>query len=63
MMSEFRTLCAHFKLHLLTRGDALRSAQRLPLPIMFRAFGAGLPVYFLSKILNRSFAVFACTVG
>jgi len=28
----------------LTRGDALRSAQRLPLAFIFRAFGAGLPV-------------------
>ena len=31
----FRTLSA-------TTGDALRSAQHLPLAFMFRAFGAGL---------------------
>ena len=36
----FRTFSALFNLFLLTRGDALRSAQRLPLAIIFRAFGA-----------------------
>jgi hypothetical protein len=40
MATEFRTFSALFKLILHNRGDALRSAQRLPLAIMFRAVGA-----------------------
>ena len=36
----FRTFSARFDYFLLTRGDALRYAQRLPLAIIFRAFGA-----------------------
>ncbi len=35
-----RTYSALLMYFLLTRGDALRSAQRLPLAIIFRAFGA-----------------------
>ena len=38
----FRTFSAHFDQILHTRGDALRVAQRLPLAIIFRAFGAAL---------------------
>src|SRR5690242_4183708 len=34
--------CSIQNLFWLTRGDALRSAQRLPLAILFRAFGAAL---------------------
>ena len=40
MAARFRTFSAPFKLILLTRGDALRSAQRLPLAVIFRAFRA-----------------------
>ncbi len=36
----FRTFSAPSKFTTATRGDALRSAQRLPLAIIFRAFGA-----------------------
>src|SRR6185503_11952392 len=36
----FRTFSALFSNYLLTRGDALRSAHRLPLAFIFRAFGA-----------------------
>src|ERR1051325_8583140 len=36
----FRTFSALFKLFLVTRGDALRFASRLPLAFIFRAFGA-----------------------
>ena len=36
----FRTFSALADLILLTRGDALRVAQRLPLANIFRAFGA-----------------------
>ena len=36
----FRTFSALSQFFLLTRGDALRSAQRLPLAFIFRAFGA-----------------------
>jgi len=42
----FRTFSAPFKSLLLTRGDALRSAQRLPLAIIFRALGAAPPIGF-----------------
>ena len=37
----FRTFSARFNLIFLTRGDTPRVAWRLPLPIIFRAFGAG----------------------
>ena len=40
-ISICRTFSARFKFLRLTRGDALRSAQRLPLATIFRAFGAG----------------------
>src|SRR5215218_10768687 len=36
----FRTFSAPFNWFLLTRGDAPRGARRLPLAIIFRAFGA-----------------------
>ena len=36
----FRTFSDLFNYFLLTRGDALRTAQRLPLALIFRAFGA-----------------------
>ena len=39
----FRTFSAPFNKYWWTRGDALRSAQRLPLAIVFRAFGAAVP--------------------
>src|ERR1051325_7799265 len=38
----FRTFSALFKLFLVTRGDALRCASRLPLAIILRAFGHGI---------------------
>jgi hypothetical protein len=44
----FRTFSALSDYSLLTRGDALRFAQRLPLAILFRAFGAaytGFPTF------------------
>jgi hypothetical protein len=37
----FRTFSARFNLIFLTSGDAPRVARRLPLAIIFRAFGAG----------------------
>ena len=40
MAVKFRAFSALFDLFFRTRGDALRSAQRLPLTIIFRAFGA-----------------------
>ena len=40
MATKFRTFSAYLQLILQTRGDALRSAQRLPLAPIFRAFGA-----------------------
>jgi len=36
----FRTFSAQFDLFFLTRGDALHFVTRLPLAIIFRAFGA-----------------------
>ena len=41
MSMTFRTFSALLNYFVITRGDALRSAQRLPLAILFRAFGAG----------------------
>src|SRR5215510_3557811 len=52
--SIFRTFSALFKLFLPTRGDALRSAERLPLAIIFRAFGAYAPVRSLSPMMKCS---------
>ena len=51
----FRTFSARFDYFLLTRGDALRYAQRLPLAIILRAFGASLrsalaPGYHISRL-------------
>ena len=45
-MRRYFALSVLFRLLLRTRGDALRFAQRLPLAIIFRTFGAALAFIF-----------------
>ncbi len=61
----FRSFRALEELHFYPRGDAPRSARRLPLAIIFRAFGASdlIPIVFRALALQNLSSTISSTFG